>query len=416
MRTHAVKRLALIMALCAATPTLAQSVSVINAEAWTLETAEPVRNATIVVQDGRIVSVTANGAPAPGTQVIDARGKPVTMGMVNAASHLGLLEVSSATDTNDSASRDDRGGSFDLSRALNGNSTLVSLARADGLTRAVVIPGQGRGGPLSGEVSIARLRDGSQILDSANVAVLGTIGGGEWERLGSRSAQWQALRKQLADAKAPAEPKRGGGKKGKSGRPSEPIKAVMSGDIPLAIQTHRETDIREAIALAKDFGIRLIIVGGAEAWRVADELAAAKIAVILDPQANLPYSFDQLGARQDSAAILAKAGVPIAFGMVGGPIHATYNAGIALRWVAGIAVANGLPYAEALRATTMNPLAIWGGSAGTMASGSDADLVVWDGDPLEPATNAVAVIIEGRPVSIRSRHDLLAERYAGAGR
>ncbi|WP_144037955.1 amidohydrolase family protein, partial [Sphingopyxis sp. KK2] len=177
---------------------------------------------------------------------------------------------------------------------------------------------------------------------------------------------------------------------------------------------HRESDIRQAAALASDFGIRIIIVGGAEAWRAADVLAAAKVAVVVDPTANLPFSFDQLGMRQDNVAILAKAGVRVAVGQAGGAIHATYNAGMGLREGAGLAVANGLPYIDALRSVTVNPLAIWGRDGGTLTPGADADLVVWDGDPLEPSSIALHVIVEGREASHVSRQDLLAERYKDA--
>ncbi len=418
------KTLACILALAAASPAAAQSIAIVHAEAWTADAAEPVRDVTILIENGKIASIAPGGATPSGATVIDARGKPVTPGLINAATQIGLVEVSSADNTRDLASADERGGPFDLSRALNGNSTLVELARADGLTRAVIIPGNGRGGPLSGEASIARLRDGPEIVDRANVAVYGSIGGGEWARLGSRGVQWSALRKMLADAKQPptgdAKPddrkRRGGRDQGHPGggpRNAEPIRAVAAGEIPLAIETHREIDIRQAIALAKETGIKLVIVGGAEAWRVADLLAAADIPVILDPQGNLPLSFDQLGLRQDNAAILAKAGVRIAFGLVGGAIHSNYNAGMALRNGAGLAIANGLPRGEALRAVTVNPLKIWGASGGALTVGGDADLVVWDGDPFEPSTTTVAVIVEGRQTNISTRQELLARRYSG---
>jgi imidazolonepropionase-like amidohydrolase len=190
------------------------------------------------------------------------------------------------------------------------------------------------------------------------------------------------------------------------------LRQVLAGLIPLAIVTHRESDIRQAIRLAGDFHVRVVIVGGAEAWRAADALAAAGISVVLDPQLNLPGTFDQIGARQDNAVRLARAGVRIAFGQVGGSLGFNYNAGLALREGAGLAVANGLPYAEAVKAITLNPLAIWDTPrAGTLAAGGDADLVVWDGDPLEPSTNAIAVIVAGRSVSTRSRQSELVRRY-----
>lgn len=412
-----------LIALALAAPVSAETLAVKNAEAWTMASPEPVRGATIVIENGRIVSVTAGGPVPEGAAVIDARGKPVTPGLVNAATQIGLVEVSASGDTRDQASADDSIPGFDASRALNGNSTLVGLARADGVTRALVYPSPSRHPPFSGEPLFARLRDGADILDVADVGVFAVIGGGAWERLGSRAAQWAALREALADARRAEAGKGKKGKKscgpspGKGRRAGEsPLRAVVRGDAPLAIQTHRESDIRQAVAIATDFGIRVIVVGGTEAWRAAEFLAAAKVAVVLDPQVNLPGSFDELGARQDNATLLAKAGVQVALGQVGGAIHSNYNAGLALREGAGLAVANGLSWYEGLRAVTVVPLGIWGRDGGMLTPGSEADLVVWDGDPLEPSTNAVAVIVEGRPTSIRSRQDLLAERYRDARR
>lgn len=414
-----------LIAMAIAAPASAETLVIIHADAWTMEGTEPVKDATIVIEDGRIVSIAPSGAVPSDAKVIDAGGKPVTPGLVNAATQIGLVEVANSPETRDDASTDERSPGFDSSRALNGNSTLVSLARADGVTRALIYPSPSRNAPMSGEPVFARLRDGVDILDSGGVvAVYAVIGGGAWDRLGARAQQWTALRKLLGDTKraiaAPPEAaskgkgKRGGGPPGGGGPhggPDGALRDVLSGKLPLAIQTHRESDIRQAAELVSDFGIRVIVVGGSEAWRAADVLAAAKVAVILDPQINLPFNFDQLGARQDNAAILAKAGVPIAIGQAGGAIHTTYNAGMGLREGAGIAVANGLPYIDALRAVTVNPLAIWGRGSGALTPGADADVVIWDGDPLEPSTNAVRVIIEGRLATNRSRQDMLAERY-----
>lgn len=416
------RTIAILLAF-AATPAAAQTIAVTHAEAWTMETGEPVKDATILIENGRIVSVTPGGGVPQGASVIDARGKPVTPGLMNGATQVGLIETASG-DTRDQGSADDRNPGFDPSRALNGNSTLVSLIRADGITRALVYPSPSRIPVFAGEPAIARFREGVDILGEREVAVYAVIGGGAWDRVGSRAQQWAVLRKALGDAKrAMTAPETGKDKKRDRHDPpprrgrragEEAIRGVISGEAPLAIHTNRESDIREAITLAAEFGIRVIIVEGAQAWRVANQLAAAKIPVVLDPSTNLPGGFDELGARQDNAAILTRAGVTVAFGLAGGKIHTNYNAGMALREGAGIAVANGLPYADALRAVTVNPLSIWSKGGGTLSAGADADLVVWDGDPLEPSTNAAAVIVEGRRVSARSRQDLLAERYKGA--
>lgn len=405
-----IRTIAWVLAL-AATPAAAQTIAVTHAEAWTMESGEPVKDATILIEGGKIVSVTPGGEVPQGASVIDARGKPVTPGLMNSATQVGLIETASA-DTRDQGSADERNPGFDPSRALNGNSTLVDLIRADGITRALVYPATSRIPVFAGEPVIARFREGVDILGEREVAVYAVIGGGAWDKIGSRAQQWAVLRKALGDAKgAMAAREAGDGKKRERHAGEELIRGVIAGETPLAIHTNRESDIREAIKLAADFGIRVIIVEGAQAWRAAEQLAAAKIPVVLDPSTNLPGGFDELGARQDNAAILTRAGVKVAFGLAGGRIHSNYNAGMALREGAGIAVANGLPYADALRAVTVNPLSIWSKGGGTLSAGADADLVVWDGDPLEPSTNATAVIVEGRRVSARSRQDLLAERY-----
>jgi imidazolonepropionase-like amidohydrolase len=140
---------------------------------------------------------------------------------------------------------------------------------------------------------------------------------------------------------------------------------------------------------------------------VADRLAEAGVPVLLDALANLPGTFDQLGARLDNAAILHAAGVTIAF--AGAGTHQARK----LRQVAGNAVANGLPYEAALIAMTANPAAIFelGDGFGTLEAGSRADLVIWSGDPLEVTSAADQVVIGGKPVRMVSRQTLLRDRY-----
>ncbi|HEX7851612.1 MAG TPA: amidohydrolase family protein, partial [Sphingomonas sp.] len=195
----------------------------------------------------------------------------------------------------------------------------------------------------------------------------------------------------------------------------EALGGVIAGTMPLAIQADRESDIRQAIRLAADEKVRVVILGGAEAWRAAADLAAAGIAVILDPETDLPQTFDALGARLDNAALLAKAGVTIAFSVSGNGLYLSYDAGIDMREGAGIAVANGLPYADGLKAMTAGPARIWGlPTAGTLAPGADADIVIWDGDPLEPASAPVTVFVKGVEAPLATRQTALRDRYAPA--
>lgn len=406
------RALLLAAALAAPLPVAAQSLAVIHARAWTMTTDAPIEDATIIVNAGRVTSVTRGGAVPAGLPVIDAKDQPVTPGLYNAATQLGLVEVSSTGDTRDATAKGELfGAAFDVSFALNGNSALVSLARADGVTGATSYPGGSGVPPFGGLAAEVRLRDGSDILGRAGIALFVTIGGSGNDAQGSRAVQWQRLRAAFDEARVPPPADRAT----ISLADAAVLRRVLARTLPIAITTHRESDIRQALRFAADYGVRTIIVGGSEAWRVGDALARANIPVVLDPGNNLPGTFDQLGARQDAAALLARAGVRVAFGNVGGAISTSYNAGIALREGAGLAVANGLPYADALRAITTAPRAMFGElGGGTLAPGSKADLVVWDGDPLEPVTNAVAVVIEGKSVSTESRQSALALRYLKA--
>jgi imidazolonepropionase-like amidohydrolase len=388
----------------------AQTIAITHAKAWTMTAATPVENATVVITDGKITSVAAGAAPPAGAQVIDAKGRPVTPGLVHPATHLGLIEVSAATETVDTNTKAATlGAAFDVQYAINPNSALIQLARADGVTRAVSYPGSSGVAPFSGTGVLLRFAQAGDPIERAGVGVFAAIGDRGGEAGGSRAAQWKLLRLALDAARtglaAAASP---------STRTPDflALEPVLAGKVPLAITVNRESDIRQAIKLAADYSLRVVIIGGVDAWLAADELAAARIPVILDPQANLPGNFDELGARLDNAALLHKAGVSVAIVVLSG-IHQSYNAGESMREGAGLAVANGLPYIEGLRSITSVPAQIWGIAArcGTLSPGTDGDLVVWDGDPLEPSSAAVTVLVGGREVSLVTRQTELRDRY-----
>jgi imidazolonepropionase-like amidohydrolase len=416
--------LALILLLVFGAPAPAETIAIINATAFTGKSAQPLRNATILAADGRILSMAAGGAPPAGARVIDAAGRMVTPGLMNGATHLGLTEVSAAEETNDQAvSSGPLGPAFDVQYALNANSVLIPVARADGLTRAMSYPAGASTAPFSGMGAVIRLIDGPDLVDRPRAAMFVAVGSATSAKTGgSRAGQWALLRNHLDEARVFA-------LSAKSLAPRDQLLNrldvaalgdVLAGRMPLVIAAQRESDIRQAVRLAADYRIRPVILGGAEAWRAASELAAAKIPVVLDPMANLPMSFDQIGARLDNAALLDRAGVTIAFTVPGFGIHLSYNAGFALREGAGLAVANGLPYAAALNALTINPARIWGiaDHYGAIAPGQDADLVIWDGDPLEPSSAPTMVFVRGRQASLVTRQSELRDRYApprGAG-
>lgn len=410
---------ALILALAlGAGPAAAQVVAIVHAKAFLISPPIEVADATLVFAGGRIVSIAAHGAVPAGAEVVDAAGRVVTPGLMNGATQLGLGEVSEASDTQDQATTSGAlGAAFDIHYALNANSTLLPVARADGLTRAMSYPGGAATAPFSGAGALIRLSPSQDILERPRAAIFAEVGDNTLTKAGgSRAAQWVLLRNALAEARHYALAPPSGGPRDQllSRLDVEDLGPVVSGAAPLAIGAERESDIREAIALAKDMHIRVVILGGAEAWTLAPALAAARIPVVMDPEINLPQTFDRLGARLDNAALLAKSGVAIAFSVSGNGIYLSYDAGLALREGAGRAVANGLPYQSALTAITQGPANIWGigDHYGRLAPGYDADVVLWDGDPLEPSSAPAAVFVRGQRASLTTRQTRLRDRYA----
>ena len=158
--------------------------------------------------------------------------------------------------------------------------------------------------------------------------------------------------------------------------------------------------------------LRFIIHGGAEAWLVADELHRADIPVLVDPLVDLPDHFERLGARLDNAALLQRAGVRIAIAPGPGTVDAQ-QARLSLQ-LAGNAVTNGLPWDAAFAAVTRGPADIFGvgDRLGRLERNYLADVVVWDGDPLEVTSAPTAVFIEGRQVPLTSRQTELRDRYS----
>ncbi|WP_294172582.1 amidohydrolase family protein [uncultured Sphingomonas sp.] len=394
----------------------AQDLAVVHARAWTGSGAGPVEDATIVVRGGRIASVQAGTAPPAGLTVLDAGGRNVTPGLFAGATQVGLVEVAGAEDTTDEAvSSGKLGPAFDVAPAMNSNSLLVEQARSDGVLWAMSFPNGTPNSPFLGQSALLRLGGGS-IVVRPRAAMFVRIGGSaSFAAGGSRAAQWTLLRRALTEA----------GQLGSRGElppderllgryDLEALRPVAAGNMILAIQTHRESDIREAIRLARELRLRVVLVGGAEAWRVARELVVARIPVLVDPGANLPLSYDELGARADNAAILHRAGVTVAIIPSAHGIDMNYNVGVSSRMAAGLAVAAGLPYAAAIRSLTLAPAQIWGaeGTTGSLEPGKVADIAIWDGDPLEPGSAPSHMIRGGRPISTLTREQQLSRRYA----
>lgn len=424
LRTHGDLRrgaaLLLSIALAGGASTEA-SAQVIAIEGGTVHTmvGAPLQNGTVLIRDGRIAEVGTNVSVPQGAIRIDASGQIVTPGFFDSGTNLGLVEIEAVQPSNDIRAPEQEdlvAAGFRVSDGLNPNSMAIPVTRIAGVTTAMSRPagglfsGQGAIIDLWGETrEVMLVRDPAAMFASLGEAARGAVGG-------ARGAASTLFHEVLEDARAYGRNREsfdsGAYRELSVDRVDlEALQPVLSGDIPLVIEAHRASDIRLVLQLAREYGFRPIVYGGTEAWVVADELAAAQVPVIVKVLQNLPRSFEALGATYENAARLSQAGVPVAI-----TTGDTFRA-FTLRQEAGNAVAHGMDHAEALRAVTLYPARIWGLAEdyGSLEPGKVANVVVWDGDPLELLTPVTQVIIRGQPVPLESRETLLRDRYLELG-
>ena len=419
------KVIRLAIGACAflATQAFAQSTAITGATVHTVGPDGTLENATIIIEGDRITAVGENVAIPAGADTVDASGKIITPGLFSAMGQLGLSEVGAVAATNDATQRGDAySAGFDVAEAYNRRSVIIPIQRVDGITRALIAP-RASGGPdelgntskvLSGIASVVQLGDSGEYLTSHGVAVVANLGDtGGAVAAGSRAQAVQQLRAAFEDALDYRQNKaaydRGDWRDySVSANDLDALLPVLQGERAMVFNVNRASDIEVVIGLASEYAIEAVIIGGAESWMLADELAGADISVIIDGTANLPGSFDVLNARLETGAILADAGVRVAFG-AGSQTHQARN----ITQSAGNAVANGMEWDDALRAVTLAPAEMYGVAAevGSIEAGKSADLIIWSADPLETSSYPDQVYIQGEAISMESRQTMLRDRY-----
>lgn len=400
--------------LAVASLSAAQTVAITGAKVHPVS-GPAMENATIVIDNGKIAAIGV-GVPVPSSaRIIDGAGKWVTPGLFNATTALGLVEVGMEASTNDVTAEGERGvaASVRAWEALNPASPLWAPARNEGVTTVGVLPG---GGLIAGQGAVVDTATGTaaDMIRKAPAAMVASLASPDVVKARARGELFNRLRQVLDDARVYALKKAAfeSGALRALAAPADDLAAlqpVLAGRIPMLVQADRATDVEAALAIAREFKIRIAIVGGAEAWMVAAQIAAAKVPVVTTALENIPTSFASLGQRQENAALLRKSGVAIVLTAGIGEAFNVRN----IRQHAGNAVAYGLPWDEALKAVTLAPAELLGvaDAVGTLAVGKDANLVVWDGDPFEFATRAEHVFVRGRDTRTPSRQDILTDKY-----
>jgi len=359
-------------------------------------------NVDILVQDHLIAAIGKNLKKPEDARVINAIGKIIAPGFMHPHSLLGLSEVPWTKDSNEqNAMGSPFNAAFNVKYGFNSSSQVIADNRRHGLTRSAIFPGHS-GAIFRGTGALVTL-DG-QSAPHAGPMVAKLLDGG------NRNVAWAKMRAILGQVKLY-----------QAGQPTDyllsrsNIKAlipVVNGKQLLALQLENANDIKQAIALKQDYNLNMVLVGATEAWMVAHELAQAKIPVIINPDNNTPKGFSTMRATNSNAALLAKAEVLFAIAPSIGS-HGSHHIAHYVSQYAAIAVAHGLSYEEALKAISINPARIFGISDqyGSIEVGKEADIVVWDGDPLEVTSHPDHVIVRGQEHPLVSRRTLLRDKY-----
>lgn len=355
-----------------------------------------ISNGVVLIRDGKIEAVgPESDVSIPGGYEVH-EAKVVTPGLIDAHTVVGLagyynqehdqdqLETSNAVQPE-----------LRAIDSYNAREFLVQYLNNKGMT--TIHTGHGPGAVISGQTLIAKTAgetiEESLIEPSKMLAM--TLGSGirrNFSSPGTRSKAVAVLRQELIKAREYAE-KRAEGEEQSRNLKSEALADLLDGEMTALVTAHTSHDIVTALRIQEEFGFDMVLDGAAEAYLVIDEIKEAGVPVIIHPPMIRP-SGEAKNANMETAGMLAEAGIPIAF--QSGYESYVPKSRIA-RYEAAIAAANGLGFDGAMYALTMGAAEILGVAdrVGSLEEGKDADVVLFDGDPLEYVTNVLAVIVNG---------------------
>ena len=415
------RTMSLAFALAAASA-FGQTVALVGGTVHTVG-APDVPGGTVLLRDGKIAAVGAAVEVPAGAKVVDVKGRHVYPSLFPPITELGLVEISSVRSTVDTTELGEINPQARADFAMNFDSELLPVARSAGILIAGVAP---VGGIVSGSLAAMKMegwtREDATLKAPAAIMVRWpdlTIDRSPTARLSARLQEkrrddaLQKLKDVFAEARAYAKARAAEDNTGIPRHDRDPrleaLLPAVEGKIPVIIVAQRVKQIRDALAWGAEEKLNLVLAGAKDGWRVAGEIAAAKVPVIVEQPIELPTRQDEpYDANFASAGMLAKAGVRVAF-TDGSNASNARN----LAHQAAAAVAFGFPREKAVEAMTLEPAKILGvaGRVGSLEPGKDATLIITDGDILDLRTQVVAAYLEGRPLDLTDKQKRLYDRY-----
>ncbi len=377
-----------------------------------------IEKGTVIITDGKITAVGTTVTIPAGATVINCEGKWIYPGMIDSGTRLGLSEVGSDPRTQDYNEVGDIIPQMKALTAVNPNSALIPVTRVSGVTTVLSIP---EGGLISGAAALINLYGYTPdqmaagfegiVFNFPNTGRRGFFDRRSPEDL-KKAAEKSLLKINETWEKVIQYHQLDSATKSKGITYYPEMQAllpVLRGEQHLMIEVNAATDIQAALKWVAEKRIKKVILTGvAEGWRVADEIAKAKIPVIVGPVMALPSrEHDRYDRPYTNAGVLKKAGVKVAIRtrQAENVRNLPYNAAFAATY--------GLGKEEALKAVTIAPAEIFGvaDKLGSIEVGKSATLFVCDGDPFETKTTILEVFISGWQVPMVSRQTLLYDEF-----
>ena len=389
-----------------------------------------IADGSVLVRDGKIADVGPRIAVPKGARVIELKGLHIYPGMIDSSTEIGLTEIEAVREMSDISDIGLFKPQLRAATAVNPASEHIPVTRANGITSVVTSPG---GGIVAGQSALMHLSGWTMAdmalrapaamrLEFPRIRMPNRFGASEAPETPGRASAYTEAKKRyeqqlrelndfMESARRYRHAQAAAGPDFETDLKLEAMIPVLDGRLPMLILAEKEKTIKEAIAFAEKQKVHMILERGAEAWKVAAELKAHDIPVVLPPTLRLPEEEDDPYDKPFSIpGELSKAGVKFAFATFGpGAEDNPRN----LPFEAAAAVGFGLPYEEALKAVTLYAAQIWGvaDELGSIDKGKWADLIVTDGDPLETRTQIKQMFIKGAPVDLDNKHHRLYEKY-----
>jgi imidazolonepropionase-like amidohydrolase len=385
-----------------------------------------IENGTVMIQDGKIAAVGAGITVPASAEKIDGKGLSVYPGMIDAGTNMGLAEIPlGANATVDLVEAGDMNANSKAITGINPHSSHINVTRVNGITTVLSYPA---GGVISGQAAVVNLWGSTQaemavvpafgmVINFPRIATFAGFGQPQLEfseAVKRRDQRLDDLKKMFKDAESYGRVRDAYSKDKSLPAPQADLKLeamvpYVRGEKPVIFTAERERDIRGVIKFVEETKVKGIILGGQEAWKAADGLKRNNIAVIYTNIYNLPVRDDDAyDYLYEAPSKLQQAGVKFAI--------STGNDGAEVRdlpYHAGLAGAYGLSKDDALKSVTLYPAQILGiaDRFGSIEQGKTANIVVTDGDLLEPRTNIKYLFINGRLLPLTSRHTELYEQF-----